>query len=574
MTTCAIDRLSAANRAGVAAAGGLSLLRSAYGNGPLVRLRRASDDAEQDFSKGGGLFVSDIVIQAWGGGSNLFAAKVYDQSGLGRDFTQTTKANQLQYLGSGLSGLPTLDFNGTSQYLENSALAAAFSGTDLAITVHQVQKSDVFTSTRTMWAFGSDTSTQPLLLFQTAALTWAMTHRNTAGSTTKSGTSGNPLTEQTKIFCTRFDGANGTTTVNGNPIGGMNNIAFNVGAMAVNRFGWGARISGVATITNYMDGQSSEIIVFNRDIGAADAEVLSAYTRNKYSAPVLGVFSVTSRQLLPDVTGSTSGKGLGCTGLAYSWDGLNLVWGVHGPATNGQSAPWNPGIAITNLAGNSLVSFIDVKVGFPSCFSVQGVAPMPDGTYYAGMPTENLIGHVNPDGSDAGGSFSATGGNGATYDPKRNRLWVTRVNSLYRYDFAGNIELTFATGLTNVDNIWYDAALDLVWVLAGANGSAPTIRSYNPNTGAFGEVIFKFCDTLAGECVVFKGTDTWLMSSDEHFHTSAQDQNQLQTYTVSGGINRKPTPPDVDTDISVVPALKRLVVRPLVSPLSSPLTRQ
>lgn len=104
-------------RSDVAAAYSLRRLSGAYA-GALVRVRRSSDSAEADFGYG-----RQTPSAIWGGISSFigagsgFVSKWYDQSGLGRDFSQSTAANQPQ-IGLLANGLPGITFNGTSQYLQ------------------------------------------------------------------------------------------------------------------------------------------------------------------------------------------------------------------------------------------------------------------------------------------------------------------------------------------------------------------------------------------------------------------------------------------------------------------------
>ena len=67
---------------------GMRLLVSDY-NGPLVRLRRTSDNAEKDFGWGDDDRVDISAINTWRNGSNVHVHTWYDQSGLGRNAVQT-----------------------------------------------------------------------------------------------------------------------------------------------------------------------------------------------------------------------------------------------------------------------------------------------------------------------------------------------------------------------------------------------------------------------------------------------------------------------------------------------------
>jgi len=96
------------------------VLSSTYA-GALLRVRRSSDNTEQDIGRAGG-FLDVAALLAFVGAGNGFVTKWYDQSGHAHDFSQATAANQPQIVSGGalitdLNGLPSPQFNGTSQYL-------------------------------------------------------------------------------------------------------------------------------------------------------------------------------------------------------------------------------------------------------------------------------------------------------------------------------------------------------------------------------------------------------------------------------------------------------------------------
>jgi hypothetical protein len=68
------------------------LLRSVY-TGPALRVRRGSDNAEQDIPYAGGL-LNTVSLLAFCAATNGFLVRAYDQSGNARDIVQTTPANQ------------------------------------------------------------------------------------------------------------------------------------------------------------------------------------------------------------------------------------------------------------------------------------------------------------------------------------------------------------------------------------------------------------------------------------------------------------------------------------------------
>ena len=104
---------------GAAAAYSLRLLDTDY-TGSAVRVRRASDNAEQDigFDAGGDLDTTSLATFC--SGTDGFVKTWYDQSGNSNDATQTTTANQPQIVSSGSviteNGKPALDFAAISHF--------------------------------------------------------------------------------------------------------------------------------------------------------------------------------------------------------------------------------------------------------------------------------------------------------------------------------------------------------------------------------------------------------------------------------------------------------------------------
>jgi hypothetical protein len=111
---------------GAAAAYSLRNL-SIYNTSPVVRVRRSSDNTEQDFTA---TQVSDGTMTTFCGAGNGFVRTWYDQSGNGRHATQTTTANQPQIVSNGAlvtdGTHPALSFAGSPVVLTltNSILTA------------------------------------------------------------------------------------------------------------------------------------------------------------------------------------------------------------------------------------------------------------------------------------------------------------------------------------------------------------------------------------------------------------------------------------------------------------------
>jgi hypothetical protein len=118
------------------AAGAYALrgLRIAY-TGNLIRVRRSSDNAEQDIG-----FINNVnrnldttTLTSFCSGTNGFVTTWYDQSGNGRNATQTTAANQPQIVSSG------------AVITDNTKSAIQFTGADTNYMVFSSINTNPFT---------------------------------------------------------------------------------------------------------------------------------------------------------------------------------------------------------------------------------------------------------------------------------------------------------------------------------------------------------------------------------------------------------------------------------------------
>ena len=105
---------------GSAAAYSLRALSSSY-TGALIEVRRASDNATQDiYAKYDGSLNVD-ALELFCSGTDGFVTNWYDQSGNGRDATQTTAINQPKIVSSGSvileNGKPAFEFDGSFDHL-------------------------------------------------------------------------------------------------------------------------------------------------------------------------------------------------------------------------------------------------------------------------------------------------------------------------------------------------------------------------------------------------------------------------------------------------------------------------
>jgi hypothetical protein len=109
---------------GAAAAYSLRLLDSTY-TGSAIRVRRSSDNTEQDINFNVFGELDTVSLLAFAGAGDAFVKTWYDQSGNSNDATQTTTANHPQIVSSGAvvteNGKPAVQFDGVSEFLEGSS---------------------------------------------------------------------------------------------------------------------------------------------------------------------------------------------------------------------------------------------------------------------------------------------------------------------------------------------------------------------------------------------------------------------------------------------------------------------
>ena len=101
---------------GAAAAYSLRSLSNSYA-GPVVTVRRSTDNAEADFTASE---VSDGTLAAWCGGGDGFVKQWWDQSGNARHASQTTTTYQPKIVSSGVvvleEGKPAMQFDGIADF--------------------------------------------------------------------------------------------------------------------------------------------------------------------------------------------------------------------------------------------------------------------------------------------------------------------------------------------------------------------------------------------------------------------------------------------------------------------------
>jgi len=122
---------------GAAAAYSLRLLDNTY-SGSAVRVRRASDNAEQDIAFSNNE-LDTATLETFASGTDAFVTTWYDQSGNGNNATQTTASAQPQIVSSGSTilknGKPAVQNDGSNDYLVNTG-GLTTSDNHMILSVH------------------------------------------------------------------------------------------------------------------------------------------------------------------------------------------------------------------------------------------------------------------------------------------------------------------------------------------------------------------------------------------------------------------------------------------------------
>jgi hypothetical protein len=214
-------------------------------------------------------------------GSNVTAWQ--DMAGI-NNASQSTSTKQPAFTSNAVNGLPAITFDGTSDYLQ---LASGFgSSWSSGLSVFIVTKPTAVASNATFLDLGNGTLSSPnnnILLYQPT--TNGLTLKNYDISTPSSVTSSSAITvnQYQLIEATQ----NGSTT----GIIYTNGILGNTGTVATPRTATrSTNILGASNATtgpaNFFQGEIAEVLIYNKQLSAADRIALETYLFRRYGLAV------------------------------------------------------------------------------------------------------------------------------------------------------------------------------------------------------------------------------------------------------------------------------------------------
>ena len=262
---------------GAAAAYSLRSLSNSYA-GPVVTVRRSSDDAEEDFTAAE---VSDGTLAAFCGAGDGFVKTWHSQTG-SNDATQTTAGYQPKIVGGGVvileEGKPAIQFNGASTFFASNSLASVFSGTDVPHT-RIILLSPSSTSVNYELVSPGDASGTPLksIYINGATAKYTINIRDNA-SVLKGPHGTASVSVAQEVVCDFCSGTSSTVSKNGVTYGPYD---MDVGNVSLTTFTIGA-INRIGAISAYFSGKMQEVLIYPSD-QSANRELLEGQIAWSYS---------------------------------------------------------------------------------------------------------------------------------------------------------------------------------------------------------------------------------------------------------------------------------------------------
>lgn len=268
-------------------------LRAAY-TGPIIRVRRSSDNAEQDFSgSGANGAVSASAVAAFCGAGDGFLTTIYDQSGNGRSFTQSSSTVQPLVVSSGVAitenGRLSAEFDGATSSRRMSIGSSTgmfnFLHNGTSSSFYSVQRVDNTAGTQVFLSNSTFTSDPGVTLRISAAENLEIFIRNAV--TTLSVSSNKTPALNFNVLTAFFDADNSTDAnrescwLDGVLMGGSN---ASTNASTTNNAGQNLFLGSSSNLASFFDGRFCEMAIWSQD-RTASRTIFEANAKQFWGTP-------------------------------------------------------------------------------------------------------------------------------------------------------------------------------------------------------------------------------------------------------------------------------------------------
>ena len=179
-----------------------------------------------------------------------------------------------------INSLNVIDFDGSSDFMNNTALGTLLAGEDKAFSVFIVHQLSSATIKQQLWSVCSTSNNYPLnQTFFHNNLVYRSIRSTSNQTVTKTFSFGSG----TKLLSTILTGTTVSDYYNGSLVvydGGADNVN-DVSSLATNNFAIGAQ--GRAIPGNYMDGSIAEMIIYDRAVTSSERTQIETYLNDKWS---------------------------------------------------------------------------------------------------------------------------------------------------------------------------------------------------------------------------------------------------------------------------------------------------
>lgn len=250
----------------------LRRIDSSY-TGALVRLRRSTDNAELDYGAGlaMGEFIDYSAIDTWLGGGTAYVVTWYDQSGQGRDITNSTTADQ-PILSASATTDRAVKWDGVNDHLSSAQIVGGWFSSGPALSIHHATDNSDTGFATNMSLGTSPTSGSGTLYFRTNR--YASNHRFAWQNVNLSPTPGAVAGNEYNYY--HHDGTNRYVDLNATQSGTVaNTTTANAGG---DTFHLGSDAGG-----NPWDGYTYELIIFDASQATLDSNIIRDFMNITYS---------------------------------------------------------------------------------------------------------------------------------------------------------------------------------------------------------------------------------------------------------------------------------------------------